>query len=30
MVILEQKDRVNSTLDELLADAARGRASQVS
>jgi pimeloyl-ACP methyl ester carboxylesterase len=30
MVILEQKDRVNSTLDELLAEAARGRASQVS
>jgi pimeloyl-ACP methyl ester carboxylesterase len=30
MVILEQKDRVNTALDELLAAAAQGRASRVS
>lgn len=30
MVILEQKDRVNSALDDLLAAAAQGRASRVS
>jgi pimeloyl-ACP methyl ester carboxylesterase len=30
MVILEQKERVNSALEDLVAQAGRGRASQVS